>query len=324
MGHVGSLFSGIGGIELGFEREGFETKWFIENNEYCQAVLRKTFPNIPIYGDISTVDFTRLESVDILTGGFPCQDISCANPRGEGITGERSGLWSYYKETIRVLRPRYAVIENVPNLANKGLNVVLGDLAEIGYDAEWEIISAREVGARHLRRRLFIVAYPNCEPQYVRADEERGERRDESAQFDIAASNSDVPNTDKLNGNDGEYAASEILRGRPEKTELSGGKKGVAKPHTARLQGHGRSFGSARELFTTEVCLQLRELQEQNMRGIWRADPADEPCEWSAQSRVGRVVNGIPQRVDRLKCLGNAVVPQVAQFIARRIREIEK
>jgi len=90
-----------------------------------------------------------------------CQDISTANPKGKGIEGERSGLWSYFAEAIRVLQPRYAVIENVPNLANRGLNVVLSDLAEIGYDAEWNIVSARGVGARHLRRRIFIVAYPS-------------------------------------------------------------------------------------------------------------------------------------------------------------------
>ena len=145
---IGSLFSGIGGIEYGFELAGgFETRWFIENDKAAQKILKMRWPGVPIYGDIRAIDFNELERVNVLTGGFPCQDISTANPRGKGIEGERSGLWTYFAEAIRILRPRYAVIENVPNLANRGLNVVLRDLAEIGYDAEWNIVSARGVGA---------------------------------------------------------------------------------------------------------------------------------------------------------------------------------
>lgn len=391
---IGSLFSGIGGIELGFKREGFETKWFIEADEYCQRVLEKNFLGIPIYKDIRTVNFIELERVDILTGGFPCQDISTANPKGEGISGSRSGLWSYYAEAIRILRPSYAVIENVPNLANRGFNVVLRDLAEIGYDAEWNVISARGVGARHLRRRLFIVAYPKCEPRYVRADEKCGERRDEPTQLDFAASNyglpdtdhprnrtsrsgingheqekdkrwqeltqlkscrygTDISNTDKLNGNDGGLRAGTLLGERSEKTELRGSEEDVADPNTEGLQGHGRSLESPGEFFTATMRIQLAEFRRRNQEGIWRADPADLPdtnstrwqerereCGtpiqrvdpkdrasgpewWSTESRVGRVAHGVSKRVDRLKCLGNAVVPQVAQFIARRIKEIE-
>lgn len=392
---IGSLFSGIGGIELGFELEGgFKVRWFIEQDKYCQRVLRKHWPGVPIYGDIRTVDFERLEPVDILTGGFPCQDISTANPRGKGIEGERSRLWSYFAEAIRVLRPRYAIAENVPMLANKGLYVVLRDLAESGYNAEWNIVSARGVGARHLRRRIFIVAYPECESGYVRAYAECGERWHEQAQLNTPKGGlvadpasrgaqpaqqrgqlcgaieegADMADSDEFHGNDGRRAASEVLREQSRQAELSGSED-VADPNAARLQRHGRPLNRAGELFTAEARIQLAELRERNARGIWRVDPADlcnsagerlpdgrtgavgeprtnaesERSDWRAtQSCVGgmvdglpagldrpyrehipRVARGVPDRVARLKCLGNVVVPQVAQFIARRIMDKE-
>lgn len=158
---VGSLFSGIGGIELGFERAGgFEVKWFVEKEPYCQAVLRKHWPRVPIYGDITTIDFTKLPKVDLLTGGFPCQDISVAGKR-KGLAGARSGLWKQYARAIGEIRPKIAFIENVPNLVNEGFNVVLANLAEMGYDAEWCCVCASDFGALHKRERIFVIAYAN-------------------------------------------------------------------------------------------------------------------------------------------------------------------
>ena len=159
--NVGSLFSGIGGIELGFEREGFTTKWFVEWDEYCQAVLRKNFKGAKIYGDIQKINFDELEKVDILTGGFPCQDISVAG-KGKGIIeGKRSSLWKHFHRAIGEIRPKYAVIENVSALTFRGLCNVLADLAEIGYDAEWVCLRASDFGALHRRERIFIIAYSN-------------------------------------------------------------------------------------------------------------------------------------------------------------------
>ena len=156
---VGSLFSGIGGIELGFHwAGGFETLWFVENELYAQEILKKRYPKALIYGDIKEIDFRTVPKIDILTGGFPCQDISNAGKRA-GIKGHRSGLWSYYLEAIRILRPRIAVIENVSALLNRGLNVILRDIATIRYDAEWHCISASSIGALHQRDRIFIFAY---------------------------------------------------------------------------------------------------------------------------------------------------------------------
>jgi len=156
----GSLFSGIGGFELGLERSipNLETVWQVEQDKFCQKVLRKHWPNASIYDDVRTVGKHNLESVDIICGGFPCQDISIAGKQG-GIHAKRSGLWWEMHRIISELRPRVAVLENVANFVTLGLPEVLGSLASIGYDAEWAIISAKQFGAPHLRKRVFIVAY---------------------------------------------------------------------------------------------------------------------------------------------------------------------
>lgn len=154
---IGSLFSGIGGIEYGFEAEGFETVWCIERDKYAQAILRKRFPKAIIYDDVTSIDFTTVPKIDILTGGFPCQDISNAGKR-VGITGNRSSLWKYYAKAISTIRPKYAFIENVAALTSRGLDTVLCDLAEMRYDAEYYNVSASAIGAFHRRERIFIIA----------------------------------------------------------------------------------------------------------------------------------------------------------------------
>jgi DNA (cytosine-5)-methyltransferase 1 len=164
----GSLFSGIGGFDLGFERAGIKTVWQVEIDGYCRRVLAKHFPKAKRFEDITQCfgQHARFEDsrkdylpyVDILSGGFPCQDISNAGKRA-GIDGERSGLWSEYARIIREIRPRFVVVENVAALLGRGMGRVLGDLAAIGYDAEWDCISAAAVGAPHLRERIWIVAH---------------------------------------------------------------------------------------------------------------------------------------------------------------------
>lgn len=154
---VGSLFTGIGGFDLGFERAGFEINWMCEIDPFCRGVLRKHWPRVPIYEDIKTL--IEPESVDCIIGGFPCQDISYANPNGKGISGSRSGLWREMFRIVCLLRPRYIAIENVAAIRVRGLDRVLCDLASIGYDLEWKTMSARSFGAMHQRRRMFIIAY---------------------------------------------------------------------------------------------------------------------------------------------------------------------
>ena len=156
------LFSGIGGFSLGLERTGgFETAAFCEIEEYPRRVLARHWPEVPIYEDIRDLDAARLRAdgirVDAICGGFPCQDISAAG-KGAGIEGERSGLWCEFARLIGELRPRIVFVENVAALLGRGLDRVLGDLAEIGYDAEWHCIPASAIGAPHRRDRVWIVA----------------------------------------------------------------------------------------------------------------------------------------------------------------------
>lgn len=158
---LGSLFSGAGLCDYGFSMAGFEHVFFCECNEFCQKILARRWRGVPIYNDVATLRVEDLPKVDVLVGGFPCQDISCAGLR-KGINKEtRSGLWYEYARIIKNMRPRYAVVENVPGLRSKGLEIVLGDLSSFGYDAEWQTVSAASLGAPHLRERLFVVAYPH-------------------------------------------------------------------------------------------------------------------------------------------------------------------
>lgn len=180
----GSLFAGIGGFDLGFERAGLECKWQVEIDDYATKVLEKHWPNVRRWRDVRSfpprsyecsyswrgcpqgpfapdikVETTRDEwGVDVICGGFPCQDISNAG-KMQGINGERSGLWSEFARVIRVLRPRYAVVENVAALLVRGMDRVLEDLASLRYDAEWSVLSACQFGFPHARERLFLVAY---------------------------------------------------------------------------------------------------------------------------------------------------------------------
>ena len=158
----GSLFAGIGGFDLGFERAGMTCKWQVEIDPFCQKVLAKHWPKIPRHTDIKTFPTKGGDwRVDVLCGGFPCQDISYAG-KGAGLEGARSGLWYEFVRVIRKLGPRYVVVENVEALLDRGMGAVLGTLADCGYDAEWSVLSSCTLGATHMRRRVFVVAYADA------------------------------------------------------------------------------------------------------------------------------------------------------------------
>ena len=227
-----SLFSGIGGLELGLERAGLgRTCWQVEQDPFCRQVLARHWPDAELFDDVCTVSGADFPGCEVICGGFPCQDISVAG-KGAGLDGERSGLWRQFYRLICEIRPRLIIAENVPALVTRGLDRVLCDLASQGYDAEWEIVSAADAGAPHLRKRIFIIA----------AHPDRLHLRDESE---------------------------------------------------PRRQGSPRSgdYGTPGDV-----------------RSGW----------WQAQPPVGAVADGIPGRVARLKALGNAVVPQVAELVGRR------
>lgn len=184
---IGSLFSGYGGLDLAVSNvTGAEVAWHCEWDDAPSKILEKHFPQVPNYRDVSKVDFSAVEPVDILTGGFPCQDLSLAGKRAGLKEGTRSGLWSEFARAIETIRPKLVVIENVRGLlsaeasngdlepcpwclgengdgepALRALGAVLGDLAGLGYDARWTGLRAADAGAPHNRFRIFIVAYPN-------------------------------------------------------------------------------------------------------------------------------------------------------------------
>lgn len=160
--NVLDLFAGVGGFSLGLERAGMSTVAFCEIEEYPRRVLAKHWPEVPIYDDVRNLTGQRLRragiSVDLICGGFPCQDISTAADAPAGLAGERSGLWSDFARLIREIGPKWVIVENVSALRGSGLDAILRDLASIGYDAEWHCIPASAVGAPHPRDRVWIVA----------------------------------------------------------------------------------------------------------------------------------------------------------------------
>jgi site-specific DNA-cytosine methylase len=170
---IGSLFSGIGGLELGLESCGLgPVIWQCDSDPHARAVLAAHWPSVHRYGDVKEIDASA-PPPEIICGGFPCQDISLAG-KGAGIDGARSGLWSEFARIIRALRPVVVFVENVAALVNRGLDRVLGDLAALGFDAEWDVFRASDVGAPHRRERLFLLAYSDGER--VRQFAERGSR----------------------------------------------------------------------------------------------------------------------------------------------------
>jgi DNA (cytosine-5)-methyltransferase 1 len=161
----GSLFAGIGGFDLGLERAGMTCKWQVEIDDYASRVLAKHWPDVPRHDDVRTFPTAAQDwAVDVICGGFPCQDISVAG-KGAGLAGSRSGLWYEFARIIGELRPRYVIVENVAAILGRGIKSVLGSLSSLGYDAEWHVIPASAVGAPHRRERVWIIAYANDQSQ---------------------------------------------------------------------------------------------------------------------------------------------------------------
>lgn len=159
---VGSLFTGLGGFDLGLERAGMRVLWQCDLDPYCRAVLAKHWPEVDRFADVRALRGADAAAVDVLCGGFPCQDESSAGQR-LGLAGEHSGLWAHFARLVRELRPRYVLVENVPGLNVRGMGTVVGDLAASGYDAEWDGLPAAAFGAAHLRARTWLLAYPRGE-----------------------------------------------------------------------------------------------------------------------------------------------------------------
>jgi DNA (cytosine-5)-methyltransferase 1 len=295
---LGSLFSGIGGLELGLSwaltEAGISHRvvWQVEREPFPRSILARHWPD----ADRSVIDVCaahagNLASVDLICGGFPCQDLSYAG-KGAGLAGERSGLWREYIRIVRALRPRLVVVENVAALVARGLDVVLGDLAESGYDASWRCIRASDVGAPHRRKRLFVVAHTDraglVEQRLGRLlDGERSASGDDADGCSGPWTMGDPNGRDEQGGERCERQA----RGRADAERTGRGEDvGLAEPGMGGA-AHGLSGRVDR----------------------WPAGPGRAQEPWEAPRTAGRVAN----RVARLKALGNAVVPSVAREVGR-------
>lgn len=317
------LFAGIGGFTVGLEQAGFETVAFCEINPYAQKVLAKNWPGVPIYDDVRQITADRLVSdgigVDVITGGFPCQDISLAGNLA-GIEGERSGLWSECARLIGELRPRYAIFENVTNLLNGDggdwFKRVLWDISAVGYDAEWHCIPASELGAHHHRDRVWIVAYPAGARSETRSSDRLGDddrSRGDKRQSSSAGQSTSVllENTRHGCGRHTEsFARGEDSQGKRERDSSATGRpsENVADPIIQGSQGR---------LYRWPNTKRQSESGHPGCRSATFRQSRENP--WDVEPNVGRVANGVPSRSHRLKCLGNAVVPQIPLFIGEQI-----
>ncbi len=312
------LFSGIGGFSLGLEAAGMTTAAFCEVSPKCRHLLQHHWPEAPIYDDVCTLTADRLAAdgiaVDVICGGFPCQDLSFAG-KGAGLSGKRSGLWSEFARLIRELRPRVVIVENVSALLSRGLGVVLGDLAACGYDAEWDCIPASAVGAPHRRDRLWIVAYARGEQHEGFGDAFRRALAAELSQTSLADAGDGGYGPDNGPGQD----SGETSEGQGDKPEhgqrlrivTGGGGQNVADaPRERQSETRGLRRGAGSERYGLGAP----------HRSCW-TDRGD--YDWSFEPAVGRVANGVPARVDRLHGLGNAVVPEIPKRLGRAILQAE-
>ena len=295
-----ALFAGAGGGILGGKLLGWKTVCAVELNAYCARRLMQRqneghLPPFPIWDDVRTFDGRPWRGiVDVVSGGFPCQDISVAGSRA-GIDGSRSGLWMEMARIIREVRPRFAFVENSPMLTSLGLHRVLADLSEMGFDARWGVISAENTGALHIRERLWIVAntnsnrgrlqpigQPECSDQIFSGV--HGEERDD-------------PDTDSKR-------KLQSKRGLPhERGRTSDMGEDLSDSCQHGLQARYEAGDSRQE-----------NAGEQPRREPVRVPPAGRPKQWPVEPDVGRVAHGVASRVDRIKSIGNGQVPRVVEL----------
>ena len=239
---VGSVFSGIGGFEIGIEAafgDSVQTVWQVEKDSFCQKVLKKHWPNVLLLDDVKKVNKDTVSPIDMLIGGFPCQSISIAG-KMEGLENEeKSGLWWEMFRIIGDLRPRIVVLENVSNILSVGGTTVVGSLAKIGYDLEWQVVQASDFGAPHRRSRWFCVA-------------------------------------------------------------------NAIKKHNSKQPRNAKRMDKKRQL---EPC--GGEISRIHKRHDWTKFPIESP--------VCRRNDGLSNRVDRIKALGNAIVPACSEYVGKCI-----
>lgn len=382
------LFSGIGGFSLGLERAGMETVAFCEIDKHCRKVLRQHWPDALMIDDIKKAkgspsnlvltngSTTIHEHIDVICGGFPCQDISVAGQK-KGFEDEkeilskfeqefielhahaptigkfkeglrelckrigkagaktkgrttRSGLWQEYLRLIKEIEPRYAIIENVANLRSLGLNQVLQDLWKIGYASEWHIISARSIGACHLRERVWIIAYPRC--GFGGASDKGNKEELRRGQTDgKEVGPQDAPTLERPS------TGRQTVAGELENA-------GFAYSDSSRFGKQLWPISEEKKLSSSELCSTGYcdgNFTNPDLPRLWKPLASEEASQrwwaettssfrdwWKVESTICRVDNGLSSRLDkdrreRVKQLGNAVVPQIPELIGRAILKYE-
>ena len=281
-----ALFAGAGGGILGGHLLGWRTVCAVEWEPYAACVLAarqndKILPPFPIWDDVQTFDGKPWRGiVDVISGGFPCQDISAAG-KGAGIDGERSGMWKEMARIIGEVRPRFVFVENSPMLTSRGLGSVLGDLATLGYDTEWGVISAADTGAPHLRERIWVVGYTN---------------------------------------NNGQ-ATSEVGRSIIERSDSSKTRQIKTRKSPRSSEQYAKLADSAQQRLQGWKNHSSKQGVEAGTSNAWSKSDYGRFDWWLSEPNVGRVANGVAARVDRLKAIGNGQVPRVAATAFELLRE---
>ena len=283
-------FSGIGGFSLAARwLGGFETVAFVERDPFCQQILRKHWPNVPIHHDITTFA-PKPDSADVICGGFPCQDISTAGKQAGIKQGTRSGLFYELMRVVRVVGPRFVVLENVSAILGNGMDSVLGELADAGFDAEWACIPASAVGACHQRNRWWCVAYATGQQCHDGEFAHPAGPARATAQF----------------GNCDGLDAANTMHDRLQRCDLSSST--IGRQHKGRKVGMGCGEALKAQQWLNE------ETGRNRLNPDWQS--------YVSEPVLCRGDDGLSGRVDRLKALGNAVVPQVAAIPLARVRQL--
>jgi len=326
-----ALFAGAGGGILGGKLLGWRTVCAVEIDEYARRVLLARQDDgclepFPVWDDVRTFDGRPWRGVvDVVSGGFPCQDISVAG-KGEGIAGQRSGLWGSMARIIGEVEPRFVFVENVPALTSRGLGRVLGDLAEMGYDARWGVLGAIDAGAPHKRERIWIVAHDNSSRELQPQGSECEQRRR------ACDSSEDLAHAESLTERPG------LCPDEPGRLRRGRFSDGCSKTDVADTEGredNGRERGdmddteTGREGINTSSDAGGEDVPDANGTGceeqrrpltaLEEHEAAECGDWWKFEPNVGRVANGVASRVDRLRCIGNGQVPQVAAGAWRRL-----
>ena len=308
-----ALFAGAGGGILGGKLLGWRTVCAVEWDQYAATVLAQRqndglLESFPIWDDVQTFDGRPWRGiVDVISGGFPCQDISVAG-KGAGIDGERSGMWRHMARIIGDVRPSFVFVENSPMLVHRGLARVLADLSKMGYDSRWCIMGADDAGAPHRRKRIWILAYTGLpKPSGRNQAPQRQQLGNRRTSWGKLASCSNVA--------DAEGWTSRVTSKRERRENSTRGsanlswhpKPGAKMDDTNSAQRKGAGFTSRSHQGNANA----------NTSGAWWGqDPAEIP-----ESGMGRMADGVAHRVDRLKAIGNGQVPSVAALAWRILSE---